>query len=101
LKFPSEIGGFRVVSIRDLTIGYDSSTSNNEPTLPVSTSSQMITFALENQCLITLRTSGTEPKIKYYTEYKGCNFSQGTETLGKIVKEMIDLLLEPSLNKIK
>merc|ERR1719378_1614239 len=34
-----------------------------------SQSSHMITFWLENGVVITLRTSGTEPKIKYYTEY--------------------------------
>jgi hypothetical protein len=32
-------------------------------------SSHMITFWLDNGVVITLRTSGTEPKIKYYTEY--------------------------------
>ena len=37
--------------------------------LPVSTSSQMITFTFENSCVVTLRTSGTEPKIKYYSEF--------------------------------
>ena len=31
----------------------------------------MITFTLENGCTITLRTSGTEPKIKYYSELGG------------------------------
>lgn len=36
--------------------------------LPVSKSNQMITFYFENGCVATLRTSGTEPKIKYYTE---------------------------------
>lgn len=28
----------------------------------------MITFSFENGAVITLRTSGTEPKIKYYAE---------------------------------
>ena len=32
--------------------------------LPVSKSSHMITFWLDNGVVITLRTSGTEPKIK-------------------------------------
>ena len=31
----------------------------------------MITFYFENGCVATLRTSGTEPKIKYYTELTG------------------------------
>lgn len=36
--------------------------------LPVSADSQMITFNFKNGLVATLRTSGTEPKIKYYTE---------------------------------
>lgn len=36
---------------------------------PVSKSSQMITFMLQNGIVATLRSSGTEPKIKYYTEF--------------------------------
>ena len=36
--------------------------------LPVSASSQMITFTLEGGRPLTLRASGTEPKIKYYFE---------------------------------
>ena len=39
--------------------------------LPVSKSSQMITFTFEEGIVATLRTSGTEPKIKYYTEICG------------------------------
>ena len=35
----------------------------------MSKSSHMITFTLENGCVMTIRTSGTEPKIKYYTEF--------------------------------
>ena len=36
--------------------------------LPVDPNCQLITFTLDNQCVFTLRTSGTEPKIKYYIE---------------------------------
>ncbi|ETE57356.1 Phosphoglucomutase-2, partial [Ophiophagus hannah] len=36
--------------------------------LPTSKSSQMITFTFSNGCVATMRTSGTEPKIKYYAE---------------------------------
>lgn len=28
----------------------------------------MLTFYFENGVVLTIRTSGTEPKIKYYTE---------------------------------
>ncbi|KAJ3319383.1 Phosphoglucomutase-2 [Boothiomyces sp. JEL0866] len=101
LEYPKEIGGFKVVYVRDLTIGYDSLAPENKPTLPVSSSSQMITFKLENDCLITLRTSGTEPKIKYYTEYKGRDAESAKNELAVIVQSMIDNLLEPRLNNLQ
>lgn len=54
--------------MRDLTTGYDNSQPGNKAILPVSKDSQMITFNFENGLTATLRTSGTEPKVKYYTE---------------------------------
>ena len=36
--------------------------------LPITPSAQMITFKLEGGMPLTLRASGTEPKIKYYFE---------------------------------
>ncbi|XP_069676805.1 phosphopentomutase [Periplaneta americana] len=61
-------GKYEIVSVRDLTTGHDSSQADKKAILPVSRSSQMITFAFKNGLVATLRTSGTEPKIKYYTE---------------------------------
>lgn len=62
-------GKYKITYIRDLTTGIDTSQPDGKSTLPSSKSSQMITFTLENDTVITLRTSGTEPKIKYYSEY--------------------------------
>ena len=42
--------------------------SSRPQVLPTSSSSQMITFTFSNGGVATMRTSGTEPKIKYYTE---------------------------------
>ena len=76
-----------MVRVRDLNRGYDSSTSDKKPVcidsstlkfdnlfdfylqvLPTSSSSFMLTLYFENGSVITFRTSGTEPKIKYYSE---------------------------------
>ncbi|XP_041360176.1 phosphoglucomutase-2-like [Gigantopelta aegis] len=69
-KYPTTCGPYKIKYIRDLTTGYDNSRPDGVPLLPVSKSSHMITFTFENGCIATLRTSGTEPKIKYYTEHK-------------------------------
>ncbi|XP_045897369.1 glucose 1,6-bisphosphate synthase-like, partial [Micropterus dolomieu] len=68
-SYPKTCGGVRIVHVRDATTGYDSSQPDLRSVLPVTRSSHMITFSLQNGVVATLRTSGTEPKIKYYTEY--------------------------------
>lgn len=69
-QYPDTLGGeYRIASVRDLTTGFDSSQPDKRAKLPISETSQMITFQLENGTVLTLRTSGTEPKLKYYAEY--------------------------------
>lgn len=60
---------FQVTRVRDLNSGFDSGTSDHKPRLPTSTSSFMVTFFVkEHNISFTIRTSGTEPKIKFYSE---------------------------------
>lgn len=60
---------YKIENIRDLTTGIDTSQPDGKALLPSSKSTQMITFTLDNGTVITVRTSGTEPKIKIYSEY--------------------------------
>ncbi|CAG9319748.1 unnamed protein product [Blepharisma stoltei] len=94
-EYPKAIGRFPVKYIRDLTVGYDNSQPDNKPVLPISPSTQMITFTFENGAIITLRTSGTEPKIKYYCEYHGNTLEDTRAELNELVDHMIDQLLQP------
>ena len=63
-------GKYEIISVRDLTTGYDSTQLDEKAILPTSKSSEMITFEFANGLVVTLRTSGTEPKVKYYTELR-------------------------------
>ena len=46
-KYINNCGKFKISRIRDLTTpGYDSETKDNKPILPISSSTQMITFFL-------------------------------------------------------
>ncbi|XP_055336098.1 phosphopentomutase-like [Paramacrobiotus metropolitanus] len=102
--YPKVCGRFHVSGVRDLTAGYDSAQPDGRPILPVSKSSQMITFTFEEGIVATLRTSGTEPKLKYYTEICGQPGSGSREeyekTLGELVQSMISEFLEPEKNNI-
>jgi len=88
-------GKYRIKYVRDLmSPGFDSSKPpSNKPTLPVSDSSQMITFTFENGCVATLRMSGTEPKLKYYTEMSGPDIETVTKQLHDLVEEGIKPLI--------
>ncbi|KAI9263681.1 hypothetical protein BY458DRAFT_534386 [Sporodiniella umbellata] len=98
LNYPKTVGGHNVVSVRDLTIGYDSSSPDGVPTLPVSSSSEMITFRLDNHTVFTIRTSGTEPKIKYYSELRGETEEQAKIDLHNVVEAIGTELVEYEKN---
>lgn len=56
---PTKVGSRNILRWRDLTIGYDSATPDNKPTLPVDKSSQMISCELDGNVHFTVRGSGT------------------------------------------
>uniref|UniRef100_A0A915ELV9 Phosphoglucomutase-2 n=1 Tax=Ditylenchus dipsaci TaxID=166011 RepID=A0A915ELV9_9BILA len=91
LDYPKQIGSNNTVKyVRDLTTGYDNEQPDNKAILPLSTSSEMITFTLDSGSIVTLRASGTEPKIKYYIELK-TEPGKSKEDLGDILQTLEEL----------
>ncbi|KAG5366558.1 Phosphoribomutase [Yarrowia sp. B02] len=94
--YPKTIGPFDVTSWRDLTTGYDSTTPDHKPTLPVSASTEMITATLATHdnpdefIRFTARGSGTEPKLKIYIDAKAAS----TERAKELAQETWDALDE-------
>ncbi|KAJ3287642.1 Phosphoglucomutase-3, partial [Blyttiomyces sp. JEL0837] len=120
LRYPTEIAGQSVKYIRDLTIGFEVKDVDSQvavarhkpgngeivvksgecvPNLPLSP--EMITFHLEGDVTITLRTSGTEPKIKYYIEKKGIKREVVEVQLEEVVKAVGEDLLESFENNLE
>ncbi|XP_060800082.1 glucose 1,6-bisphosphate synthase [Neoarius graeffei] len=102
--YPKKCGGYSITHIRDVTTGYDSSQPDKKCVLPVSKSSQMVTFTFQNGIVATLRTSGTEPKIKYYTEFCAPPGKRVTssleEELAKVTSALLEEYLEPEKNHL-
>uniref|UniRef100_A0A8C9GQW1 Phosphoglucomutase n=1 Tax=Piliocolobus tephrosceles TaxID=591936 RepID=A0A8C9GQW1_9PRIM len=67
-KYKDKLGSYKIINIRDLTLGYDSSTSNKKSVIMSTPYSQNITLTFENTAILTIRASGTEPKVKWYGE---------------------------------
>ncbi|XP_012224689.1 phosphopentomutase isoform X1 [Linepithema humile] len=94
-------GKYTIAGIRDLTTGYDNTKPDNKAVLPVSKSSQMITFTFKNGLVTTLRTSGTEPKIKYYNELCGSpgeDLNKLKSILIEMVSAVVTEFLQPEMN---
>lgn len=102
--YPALCGGYCITHIRDVTTGYDSSQPDKKCVLPLSKNSQMVTFTFQNGIVATLRTSGTEPKIKYYTEFCASpgerDISSLEEELTKVTTAVVEEFLEPDKNNL-
>jgi len=98
-KYPAACGPYPIAAVRDLTTGYDSTQANGLAVLPVDAKSHMITFTFENNCVVTLRGSGTEPKLKYYVELYGSEDAVVlNERLRDMVANVIEHFLQPDVN---
>lgn len=62
------VGGVEVTAVRDLENGLDTSKAEGRSFLPWRKGDLCITFTLDQVHTLTLRASGTEPKLKYYLE---------------------------------
>eukprot|EP01133_Synstelium_polycarpum_P013626 gene13626-16040_t len=99
-EFPKTCGPFEITRIRDLTVDYDNGYEDKKARLPVSSSTQMITFYFKNGAIATLRGSGTEPKLKYYVEMIGDDKEQVKATLDQVHDQVIQQFLRPTENQL-
>nr|GAT58011.1 predicted protein [Mycena chlorophos] len=96
-SYPREIAGLSITSVVDLTTGYDSTNPPTfKPSLPLS-SGHMIQFRAAGngtKIVLTTRTSGTEPKIKYYLEATGQDLDSVHDVLKRVVEELANTWME-------
>jgi hypothetical protein len=105
LNYLIALAGLNVTSVRDLTIGYDSTKPPSyKPALPLS-SGHMVQFRAENptdgtRITLTTRTSGTEPNIWRYLEGSGSDRVKVAELLPKVVHELGHDWMEAEKNRL-
>jgi len=92
-------GGYQVTGVRDVTTGFDSRQDDKKGLMPRTPGSEMITFYFSNGCNVTLRTSGTEPKIKYYSEIIGMGEAATLkDDLENLLQILIEDFYQPEIN---
>lgn len=93
--YPTVVAGAKVLHIRDLTVGFDSREETKKPVLPTSAVSPMITFYFDNNVTLTIRGSGTEPKLKWYSELISTEGGQTDQLLTAFVDQAVKELMRP------
>ena len=68
---PTEIGGSRVVCTKDYGVLKEYDAEGNEKALDFPETSNVLQWYTEDGTKVSVRPSGTEPKIKFYIEVKG------------------------------
>jgi phosphomannomutase len=95
-RYPGHMGEFKIASVRDISLGYDTKYDDGKLILPQVRDSHMVTFTFENGATATLRNSGTEPKLKFYVE---CSSEESPEVaealLQQLTKAMIHDFIQP------
>lgn len=107
-RYVLRVGCAQVTRVRDITLGFDSAMPDKKSTLPLTPEAHMIMYEFDNDCSIILRTSGTEPKIKCYSEMSSSSMdrSEGKDksalkaTLVAFVNECISVMLQPEVNHL-
>ncbi len=99
---PDEFAGVKVRSVHDIKnlTGKDI-TSGTVTQLEGLPKSDVLQFFLEDGSKITMRPSGTEPKIKFYFSAKEKTEKEKLEETKKQVKEKIERYKEALLEKVK
>jgi phosphoglucomutase len=92
ISYIQNFGEYRITRINDVSLGYDSRKDSTANDISVSPSSEMITFELNDSTVVTLRGSGTEPKLKYYIESKGKSIVEAKSKAEAVEKALLIVL---------
>jgi len=99
--YPTSVGGVKVLSVRDVTLGTDSGEADGVSRLPRDPSSHMLTFRFEGGATCTLRNSGTEPKLKYYVESSAKTRQEAEQSTKRIKDAVIEEFVQPQKNGLE
>lgn len=93
---PAEIGGYGVQRARDYKAGTIKDLRTGETSDTGLPASNVLYYELENDAWVCVRSSGTEPKVKFYYGIKGNSLENADEIsakMGASVLEMIEKML--------
>ncbi|MCM1105941.1 MAG: phospho-sugar mutase [Blautia sp.] len=88
---PTELGGCRVLAVRDYKADTRTDLLTGEVTASGLPESNVLYYELSNNSWCCVRPSGTEPKIKYYFGVKGDSLADAEGKLKKLNQDMMSI----------
>ncbi|MCD7708397.1 MAG: phospho-sugar mutase, partial [Clostridiales bacterium] len=86
---PKELGGFKVLVVRDYEADTRKDLSTGEVTPTGLPKSNVLYYELSDAAWCCMRPSGTEPKIKYYFGVRGNSLSDAENKLAGLKKDLL------------
>ena len=85
---PETIGKYKILKIMDCSLGTEKDVLTGKEEKLDLPKSNVLRYALENDCWCAVRPSGTEPKIKFYMGVKGNSLEESEKELEEIMEAM-------------
>nr|WP_281201046.1 phospho-sugar mutase [Orenia metallireducens] len=89
---PEEINGQKVVVIKDYLVSKEYDVVNGEEKTIDLPESNVLQFLLEDDSLVTVRPSGTEPKVKFYFSVRVDSNQAADDKLAKLKEAVMELI---------
>jgi len=89
---PTEINGQKIIVIKDYLVSKEYNVVNGEEQLIDLPESNVLQFLLEDDSLVTVRPSGTEPKVKFYFSVTAESNQGADEKLAKLKEAVMELI---------
>ena len=89
---PMQIGKYKVEEFRDYEVGITKNFVTGEEGKTTLPKSNVLYFALENNCWCCARPSGTEPKIKFYIGVKEKTMQEADRELKKLKEDLLKIV---------
>lgn len=86
---PKELGGYRVLAVRDYQKDTRTDQDNGAVTATGLPKSNVLYYELDNDAWCCVRPSGTEPKIKFYYGVKGTSIEDAEEKLEGLKSDLM------------
>ena len=89
---PAEIGGYKVTAVRDYKKGTITDTASGEVKPTGLPASNVLYYEIEDDARVSVRPTGTEPKVKFYLGVKGTSLEDADAKSAALSEKVLAMI---------